>query len=146
MSSLPTDIQSVLVTTSARAITIPVTLYKMENRKITETTALIDSGATICCISLHLARRMKWSLEKLHRPMYTWNVDRTNNSGGMICHQVKLHLRIDGRNTTQNFFMLNLGKRNNIILGYPWLMKNNRRIDWTAGEVHMLGTPIPHHN
>ena len=43
-SSLSTDIQSVLVTTSARAITIPVTLYKMEDGKIAEATALIDSG------------------------------------------------------------------------------------------------------
>ena len=98
-SSLPTDIQSVLVTTSARAITIPVTLYKMENRKIAETTALINSGATICCINLHLAWRVKWPLEKLCWPMYAQNADGTNNSGGMIWHQVKLYLRIDGRNT-----------------------------------------------
>ena len=42
-----------------------MTLYKMENRKIAETSALIDSGATICCINLYLARRMKWLLEKL---------------------------------------------------------------------------------
>ena len=40
-----------------------------ENRKIAETTALINSGATICCINLHLAQRMKWPLEKLHQPM-----------------------------------------------------------------------------
>ena len=146
MSSLPTDIWSVLVTTSAKAITIPVTLYKMENRKITETTALINSGATICCIDLHFAQRMRWPLEKLHWPMYARNADGTNNSGVMIHHQVKLHLQIDGRNTIQNFFVLNLGKRNNIILGYPWLMKNNPRIDWTTGEVHMIGTPIPRHN
>ena len=33
VSSLPTDIRSVLVTTSAKAITIPVTLYKMEDAK-----------------------------------------------------------------------------------------------------------------
>ena len=52
-SSLPTDIWSVLVTTSAKSITIPVAPYKMENRKITKTTALINSGATICCINLH---------------------------------------------------------------------------------------------
>ena len=64
----------------------------------------------------------------------------------MIHHQVKLHLRIDGRNTTQNLSMLNLGKWNNIILGYPWLTKNNLRIDWTTGEVHMIGTPILQHN
>ena len=25
-------------------------------------------------------------------------------------------------------------------------MKNNPRIDWTMGEVHMIGTPIPHHD
>ena len=53
MSSLPTDIQSVLVTTSARAITIPVALYNTEDGKIAETTALMNSGATICCINLH---------------------------------------------------------------------------------------------
>ena len=59
----------------------------------------------------------------------------------MIRHQVKLHLRIDGRNTTQHFFVLNLGKQNNIILGYPWLTKNNLHINWATGEVHMPGTP-----
>ena len=47
-----------------------MTLYEMENGKIIETTALIDSGATICCIDLHLARRMKWLLENLQWPMY----------------------------------------------------------------------------
>ena len=145
-SSLPTDIQSILLTTSAGAITIPVTLYKMENRKITETTALIDSGATICCINLHFTQRMRWLLEKLCQPMYARNADRTHNSRGMICHQVKLHLWINERNMVQNFFMLNLGKQDNIILGYPWLTKNNPRIDWTTGEVHMIGTPIPHHD
>ena len=114
----------------------------MENGKIAETTALIDSGATICCIDLHIAKRMKWLLEKLCWPMYAWNADGTDNSRGMICHQVKLHLRINGRNMIQNFFVLNLGKRNNIILGYHWLMRNNPQIDWTTGEVHMIGTPI----
>ena len=78
--------------------------------------------------------------------MYAWNADGTNNSGGMIHHRVKLHLRIDGRNMVQNFFVLNLGRWNNIILGYPWLMKNNLHIDWTTGEVHMIGTPIPQHD
>ena len=90
-SSLPTDIQSILVTTSAWAITIPVTLYKTENGKITETTTLVNSGATICCIDLHLARRTKWPLEKLWQPIYARNTNGTNNSGGMICYQVKFH-------------------------------------------------------
>ena len=32
-----------------------MTLYKTENRKIAETTTLIDSGVTICYIDLHFA-------------------------------------------------------------------------------------------
>ena len=87
-----------------------MTLYKMENGKIAETTALIDIGATICCLDLHLARRMKWPLVKLQQPMYARNTNRTYNPGGMICHQVKLHLRIDRKNTMQHFFVLNLRK------------------------------------
>ena len=46
-----------------------MTLYKTENRKIAETTALVDSGATICCIDLHFVRRMRWPLHKLRKPI-----------------------------------------------------------------------------
>ena len=54
-----------IITTSPRAITIPVELYKTKNRKILEIHALIDSGATISCINSHLVRKMKWPLKKL---------------------------------------------------------------------------------
>ena len=53
MLSTPKDYKPILVTTLRQSITIPVILYKTENGKITETTALVDSGATICCIDLH---------------------------------------------------------------------------------------------
>ena len=43
MLSTPKNNKSILVTTSRQSITIPVTLYKTENGKITETTALINS-------------------------------------------------------------------------------------------------------
>ena len=84
VSSLLTDIWSILVTTLARAITIPMTLYKTEDGKITETTALINSGVTICCVDLHFAQRMKWPLEKLCHPLYACNANGTHNSEGMI--------------------------------------------------------------
>ena len=64
----------------------------------------------------------------------------------MIHHQIKLHLQIKGRMTLQHFFVLNLGGQDNIILGYPWLMKNNPQINWGIREVHMIGTPIPRHD
>ena len=78
--------------------------------------------------------------------MYAWNTDGTNNKGGMICYQIKLHLRIKGRNTQQHFFVLDLRKKNNIILGYPWLTRNNLTINWSTREVTLVGTPIPQHD
>ena len=59
-------------------------LYKMENGKIAETTALIDSGATICCIDLHFVWRMRWPLTWLGKPIHAQNADGTYNKGGMI--------------------------------------------------------------
>ena len=79
MLSTPQNDKSVLVTTLRQSITIPITLYKTENGKIAETTALVDSGATICCINLHFVRRMKWPLQKLRRPIEAQNADGTSN-------------------------------------------------------------------
>ena len=132
--------------TSAKSITILMELYLMENRKILKTEALVDSGATISCIDRHLVNRMKWPLEKLWEPMFAQNADGTNNARGAIQHQITLQLRIQGITKTEIFYVLNLGKRNNIILGYPWLMKNNSQIDWGAGELQMIGTPTPQHD
>ena len=95
MLSTPQNDKSVLVTTSRQSITISVTLYKMENGKIAETTALVDSGETICCINLHFVRRMKWPLQKLRKPIEARNTDGTSNKGGMIRYQVDLNLRIE---------------------------------------------------
>ena len=77
-------------TTSDRSITILVELYYSKNGKNLKTGVLIDSGATISCIDHHLVNRMKWPLEKLFRPMYSQNTDRTNNIGGMIQHWIML--------------------------------------------------------
>ena len=118
----------------------------MENRKIAETTALVDSGATICCINLHFVRRIKWPLQKLKRPIEARNADGTSNKGGMIRYQVDLYLRIEKRNSLQCFFVMDLGNKNTIILGHPWLTKANPLINWTAGTVKMRGTPIPRHD
>ena len=118
-------------------------LYKTENGKIAETTALVDSGATICCINLHFVQRMKWPLIQLRKPIHAQNADRTYNKGGVIQYQVDLNLRINDRSATQCFFVMDLGNKNTIILGHPWLTKVNPIIDWTARMVRLRGTPTP---
>ena len=123
-----------------------MTLYKTENGKIAETTALVDSGATICCIDLHFVQRMKWPLWKLKRPIEARNADGTSNKGGMIRYLVDLNLRIEDRNSFQRFFIMDLGNKNTIILGHPWLTRTNPLINWTAGMVKIRGTPVPRHD
>ena len=144
--STPKDDKSVLVTTSRQSITIPIALYKTENGKISETTALVDSGATICCIDLHFIQRMKWPLQRLGTPIEAQNADGTSNKGGMIRYQIDLNLRIEARNSLQCFFVMDLGNKNTVILGHPWLTRTNPLINWTAGTVKMRGTPIPRHD
>ena len=146
MLSTPKNDKSILITTSRQSITIPVTLYKTENGKIAETTALVDSGATICCIDLHFVRRMKWPLLKLGNPILARNANGTGNKGGMIWYQVNLNLRINDKNSPQRFFVMDLGNKNTIILGHPWLAKVNPIIDWMARTVKLRGTPIPRHD
>ena len=64
----------------------------------------------------------------------------------MIQYQVDLNLRIKDRNSLQRFFVMDLGNKNTVILGHPWLTKTNPLIDWTAGTVRMRGTPVPRHD
>ena len=125
---------------------IPITLYKLETGKITETAALVNSGAAICCINLYLAQRMKWLLIKIPRPMYAWNADRTNNTGGIIQYKANLSLQINPQDMVQDFCVLDLGGKNNVILGYPWLTRHKPRIDWKEGTLYLTGTPVPRYD
>ena len=81
---------------------------------------------------------MKWSLQRLRKPIEARNADGTSNKGGMIQYQVDLNLRIEERNSLQRFFVMDLGNKNTVILGHPWLTRNNPLIDWTAGTVLRL--------
>ena len=64
----------------------------------------------------------------------------------MIQYQIDLNLRIEDRNSLQRFFVMDLGNKNTIILGHPWLTQTNPLINWTAGTVRMRGTPTLKHD
>ena len=89
---------------------------------------------------------MKWPLLKLGKPILAHNANGTSNKGGMIRYQVDLNLRIDDKNSPQCFFVMDLGNKNTIILGHPWLAKANPIINWMAGTVKLRGTPVPRHD
>ena len=138
MSLLPKDIRSILVVTSSWAIEIPISLYKMENGKIANTTTTVDSGATISCIDQHFIQQIKWLLPKLPKPQIAWNADRTANKAGLICHQISLHVWIGEKEAQETFLVISLGGRDKVILGYPWLTQSNPWIHWEKGEVCLI--------
>ena len=50
---------------SKRGIFIPTSIQSIDRGHATETIALIDSRAMICCVDLDFAQEMKWPLQKL---------------------------------------------------------------------------------
>ena len=61
-------------------------------------------------------------------------MDGTENKKGKIKSYVDLEFKIGGRTFNERFYVTGLGKQK-IILGFPWLQKNNPIIDWKKGEL-----------
>ena len=69
------------------------------------------------------------------------NVDRTNNSGGAITHQVEVNVYYKNHIERMRMDVCNLGKID-VILGMLWLQAHNPEINWEMGEVKMLRCPL----
>jgi len=69
------------------------------------------------------------------------NVDRTNNSGGAITHQVEVNVYYKNHIERMRMDVCNLGKID-VILGMLWLQAHNPEINWEMGEVKMTRCPL----
>jgi len=98
--------------------------------------ALLDSGATGIFMDKRMAARHGFKLQKLERPIVVRNIDGTNNSGGVIIHQVEVNVYYKGHVERMRMDVCELGKME-IILGMPWLVAHNPEINWKTGEVKM---------
>jgi len=80
--------------------------------------ALLDSGATGIFMDKRMAARHGFKLQKLERPIVVRNIDGTNNSGGVIIHQVEVNVYYKGHVERMRMDVCELGKTE-IILGMP---------------------------
>jgi hypothetical protein len=101
--------------------------------------ALINSGAMENFINYHTAVRWRLNMTNLWHPQKVYNVDRTENQGGIISKSCVLHVRRGEQQITQRFYVTNLGQ-DRIILGYPWLWEFNPEINW--GEGRLIGEEV----
>jgi hypothetical protein len=139
--SLTIGINSIITLEVTRqAIKIPVTLFTSNNCVITEK-ALIDSGAGGNFIDTHAVERLNLTQIRLSRPIVVRNVDGTQNSNGTITHRTQVDADVAGRPQCLSLLITKLGNQN-LILGLPWLDKENPDINWRTGTLSWRPTNL----
>jgi len=108
---------------------ISISCDRGRGKKTVETKALVDSSAGGTFINQNFARTKGFRLQNLEHPITVYNVDGTLNKRGTIVHFVKTNVKIGGRTQEIWFLVSGLG-RQKVILGFPWLEKENPAIDW----------------
>jgi hypothetical protein len=109
--------------------------------KDSEELALIDSGAGGNFIDKETATRLQLSRLELRRTIVVRNVDGTKNHKGLITHRTILEMTIANKRQWISLLITGLGKQK-IILGLPWLAKQNPDIDWQRETLQWRPTPL----
>ena len=103
------------------------------NGKTVETLALVDSGVAGIFIDRLFVEKEKLITNSLSKQIKVYNVDRTENWDSSISEKVIGHLLVKGRTTKTQFLVTALGTQR-VILGYPWLVNANPKINWKKQE------------
>ncbi len=106
-----------------------------------EREVLIDLGATNNFISKNLLHRLKIAYLPVETPIKIWNVDGTHNQDGTISHFTDLQVCTRTETKTLCFLITNLG-RDEVILGYPWLMVFEPIIHWQDAMLDKKCQPV----
>jgi len=84
--------------------------------------ALLDSGAMSSFVDSSWVQKESLSLDPLLTPQKVFNANSTQNNCSMITHQVQLRIAVQGHVCLKWFFVTNLGKSKEMIIGINWLM------------------------
>ena len=83
-------------------------------------TMLLNSGIIGIFMDKKMTAKHRFKLQKLDRPVTVRNVDRTNNSGGAITHQVEVNVYYKSHIKRIRIDVCDL-ERTDVILGMSWL-------------------------
>jgi len=124
-----------------REVWLNIGVEKVDTHEGITVKALLDSGTTGMFMDKKMAAKHGFRLQKLERPVAVRNVDRTNNSGGAITHQVEVNMYYKSHVERMRMNVCDLGKTD-MILGMPWLQAHNPEINWETEEVKMTRCPL----
>jgi len=79
-----------------REVWLNIGIEKLDTHEGIAVKALLDSGVMGIFMDKRTAARHGFMPQKLERPIIVRNIDRTNNSGGAITHQVEANVYYKG--------------------------------------------------
>ena len=88
-------------------------------------------------MSSEFARKQGFKLKKLERPIQVRNVDGSFNKKGPIENTVEVNIYYKGYVERMEIDVIG-GQKWSVILGMPWLIRHNPKIDWKTGEVKIM--------
>ena len=121
-------------------MTVKIGLERIDIQEGIMVEALLDSSATELVMSSEFAKKQRFKLKKIERPIYVRNVNGSFNKEGPIEHTVEVNIYYQGHKKRMEIDMIGEQKWS-VILGMLWLAHHNPEIEWKSGEVKMMRCP-----
>jgi hypothetical protein len=84
---------------------------------------------------------MGLGMKALPNPKKIFNIDNTTNKSGMITHYLDLNVVTKGIHKEMCFLITNI-RREEILLGYPWLATFKPKFDWRSATMAPQFMPV----
>jgi len=123
-----------------REVWLNIRIEKIDIHKGIMVKVLLDSSTIGMFMDRKIAARHSFKLQRLERPVVVKNVDRMNNSAGVIIHQVEVNVYYNNYIKKIRMDTCDL-ERTEVILGMLWLQTYNLEINWETEEVKMIRCP-----
>jgi len=115
--------------------------YIHSSHKRVESSALLNCGATENFMNIDYAKWLRLPIKRLLVLCPLFNVDGTTNRKGDLFFYSDLKIKTGSITKIMRFFLTDLG-HHRIILGYPWFVANQPRIDWAKGWIDTSHLPV----
>ena len=123
-----------------REVIVKIRLERIDTQEGIMVEVLLDSGTTRLVISSEFAKKQRFKMKRLKRPINVRNVDGSFNKKGLIENMVEVNIYYQGYRERTEIDVISEQKWK-VILEMPWLARHNPEIDWKTGEVKMMRCP-----
>ena len=129
-----------MYTSTKNQLEIEVSMIQNES-EMAKQLALIDSGAMDNFLDWRTKCKYNLRTQKLPYLQQLYNVDGSDNRGGMLEEYCVLSVTRGKKTIPQMFYVTELGG-DKLILGYPWLEQFDPWIQWSAWKIYGPETTI----